>query len=207
MNDETIAAALGDIGGESDPTLKNLKLASLVSAVFRERGVELVLVGGSAIEFYTDGAYVSGDVDLCLLTPPRLDVPTRQRLMARLSGVGGPRNWQVAGAYVDILGELETSAQTPLQEQDGPYGRFKIVQPEDLLVERVLVSVYPHLHPPARECARKLAAVALDGTLEMNWREVARIASLPAYGNLAECRDMVGEIACELEIKNPLDPA
>jgi hypothetical protein len=56
--------ALGEITAETDPTLKHLKLAGLVSAGFRERGIELVVVGGSAIEFYTEGAYVSGDVEL-----------------------------------------------------------------------------------------------------------------------------------------------
>jgi hypothetical protein len=46
MTVEDIQRALADITVETDPTLKHLKLASLVSAVFRERGVELV--GGGA---------------------------------------------------------------------------------------------------------------------------------------------------------------
>jgi hypothetical protein len=104
MTADAIREALTDITAENDPTLKHLKLASLVSAVFREGGVELVVVGGSAIEFYTEGAYVSGDLDLCLISPARLDVRTRQELMGRLGAVGGPRNWQVAGMYVDVLG-------------------------------------------------------------------------------------------------------
>ncbi len=58
MNRDQIQRTLADIAAETDPTLKHLKLASLVSAVFRERGIELVVVGGSAIEFYTEGAYV-----------------------------------------------------------------------------------------------------------------------------------------------------
>jgi hypothetical protein len=97
MTADDIQHALADITADTDPTLKHLKLASLVSAIFRERGVELVVVGGSAIEFYTDGAYVSGDLDLCLVSPARLDIRTRQELMGRLGARGGPRNWQVAG--------------------------------------------------------------------------------------------------------------
>ena len=77
MDARTITAALGEIAGEKDPTLKSQKLASLCSAVFREQGIELVVVGGSAIEFYTDGAYTSGDVDLCLLEAGPL--PSRLR--------------------------------------------------------------------------------------------------------------------------------
>ena len=47
MTSEQIPSALADITAETDPTLKHLKLASLVSAIFRERGIELVVVGGS----------------------------------------------------------------------------------------------------------------------------------------------------------------
>src|SRR5687768_11295039 len=80
-----IDKALAEIEAESDPTVKNLKLASICSAVFRERGIELVVVGGSAIEFYTEGAYTSGDVDLCIVSAEeRLTVRLRQELMGKL---------------------------------------------------------------------------------------------------------------------------
>ncbi len=95
MTAEDIRQALGEIAAEADPTLKHLKLASLISAGFRERGIELVVVGGSAIEFYTEGGYVSGDLDLCLISPARLDIRSRQELMGRYGAKGGPRSWQV----------------------------------------------------------------------------------------------------------------
>ena len=46
MNANRTQEALADITAETDPPLKHLKLAGLVSAVFRERGIELVVVGG-----------------------------------------------------------------------------------------------------------------------------------------------------------------
>ena len=176
MTADAIQRALADITGESDPTLKHLKLAGLVSTVFRQRGVELVVVGGSAIEFYTEGAYVSGDLDMCLVSPARLDVRTRQELMGQLGARGGPRNWQVAGQYVDILGEVETLSRAPFDELQGPYGPVRLVSPEDLLVERVLISVYPQRDPTAENCARKLVAVALSAQVEMDWQEARRLA-------------------------------
>jgi hypothetical protein len=48
MDAARIQAALADITAEQDPTLKSLKLASLCSTLWAERGVELVVVGGSA---------------------------------------------------------------------------------------------------------------------------------------------------------------
>ena len=75
MTEEEVNRGLSDIGSEEDPMVKHLKLASLVSTIFRSQGIELVVVGGSAIEFYTDGAYVSGDLDMCLITPSRRREP------------------------------------------------------------------------------------------------------------------------------------
>jgi hypothetical protein len=207
MTRKTISVALANIRREKDPTLKSQKLASLVSAVFRKRGIELVVVGGSAIEFYTDGAYTSGDLDLCLLPPTRsLPVKLRQELMGELDGKGGPRSWEVAGMFVDILGEAEISGRTPLRELNAPYGKVKLIDPEELLVERVLISVYPQPNDEARDCARKMLAVALSGDLKMDWQEVERLARSREYGILSEFKTLAGEVAHEIKAKNPLHP-
>jgi hypothetical protein len=203
MKVDEIQGALADITAETDPTLKHLKLASLVSSVFRERGVDLVVVGGSAIEFYTEGAYVSGDLDMCLISPTRLNIRNRQELMGRLGANGGPRSWRVAGHYVDILGEVETLARTPFDELQAPYGPVRLISPEDLLVERVLVSVYPQRHEPAELCARKLIAVALSGQVEVDWLEARRLAERPEYLIFPVLVELVGEIAHELGRPSP----
>src|SRR3989442_11855724 len=122
MESKEIRNALDDISAEKDPTLKSLKLASLCSALCRERGIELVVVGGSAIEFLTDGAYTSGDLDMCHTTQATLPVPQRQEVMSQLGAKGGPRNWQVAGMYLDLLGPVESFAHTPYRRLKGPYG-------------------------------------------------------------------------------------
>ena len=205
MTRDQIQSALADITAETDPPLKHLKMASLVSAIFRERGIELVVVGGSAIEFYTEGAYVSGDLDLCLIPPSRIDLRTRQELMGLLGAKGGPRNWQVAGQFVDVLGEVETLAHIPFEELSAPYGPVKLVCPEELLVERVLISVYPQRHEPAADCARKLIAVALQGHVELNWQEVQRLADRPEYGILPALQELVRTVADELRKPNPCD--
>jgi len=78
------------------------------------------------------------------------------------------------------------------------------MKPEDLLVERVLVSVYPGQNLTARDCARKLIAMILDGVIPVDWAEVRRLANLREYRNLPECKALVGEVADELKIKNLL---
>jgi hypothetical protein len=200
-----LKSALADIAADADPTRKAAKLASLCSALFRERGTELVVVGGSAIELLTDGAYTSGDLDLCSLTPATLSLRVRQEIMGQLGARGGPRSWEVAGLFVDLLGPLESLARTPVRKLKGAYGLIRIVQPEELLVERVLVSVYPQAYVPARECAKKMLAVALGGAMALDWKEVRRLAARAEYRILPECKALVREVANELKKKSPLD--
>ena len=47
------------------------------------------------------------------------------------------------GNLLDLLGAVETLARTPFDELQAPYGPVRLISPEDLLVERILVSVYP----------------------------------------------------------------
>jgi len=206
MDVKKIKSALADVTAERDPTIKSLKLASLCSALWAEHGVELVVVGGSAIEILTEGAYASGDLDLCHTTAATLPIRQRQEIMGQLGAKGGPRNWQVAGMFVDVLGPAETFARTPYRRVQAPYGDVLVMKPEDLLVERVLVSVYQGENPTARDCAKKLTAMILDGVIPVDWAEVRRLANLPEYRNLPECVQLVQEVADELKTKNPLHP-
>ena len=204
MDANRIQSALADITAEQDPTIKSLKMASLCSALWSESGVELVVVGGSAIEILTEGAYASGDLDMCHTSPASPPIRQRQEIMGQLGAKGGPRNWQVAGMFVDVLGFAESFARTPYRRVQAPYGDVLVMKPEDLLVERVLVSVYPGENLTARDCAKKLIAMILDGVIPVDWNEVRRLANLPEYRNLPECVKLVQEVADELNIKNPL---
>jgi len=203
MEPQAIKKAVTDISAEKDPTLKSMKLASLCSALWRERGVELVVVGGSAIEFLTEGAYTSGDLDMCHITYATLLIRDRQEMMGQLGAEGGPRNWRVAGMYLDLLGRVESFARTPYRRVEGPYGMVVLMKAEDLLVERILVSAYPQKNLAALECAKTLVGVILRGQVDVNWEEVRRVAKLPEYRNLKECESLVKEVANELKIKNP----
>jgi hypothetical protein len=206
MDAVKIKSALADITAEQDPTLKSAKLASLCSALWAERGVELVVVGGSAIEILTEGAYASGDLDMCHANKATLSVAERKEIMGLLEAKGGPRNWQVAGMYLDLLGPAESFAHTPFRRVEAPYGSFLVMKPEDLLVERVLMSFYLGESQTARDCAKKFISVILTGGVAVNWNEVRRLANLPEYRNLPQCEKLVKEVADELKTESPLHP-
>ena len=204
MDATKIKSALADITAEQDPTLKSAKLASLCSTLWLERGVELVVVGGSAIEILTEGAYASGDLDMCHATKATLPIAERKEIMGLLDAKGGPRNWQVAGMYLDLLGPVESFSRTPYRRVKAPYGNILLMKPEDLLVERVLMTFYLGESQTARDCAKKFISVILTGGVAVNWNEVRRLANLPEYRNLSECVKLVKEVANELKIKSPL---
>lgn len=204
MEQAAIQIALDEIVTEADATVKSFQLASLCSAVFRAEAVSVVVVGGSAIEFYTEGAYTSGDLDLCLVSPGLLPLRRRQTIMGKLQAEGGPRSWQVAGMFVDLLGQVEGLAKTSRRIIEGPYGPVEMFQAEDLLVERVLVANYPSKNAEAKECAKKLLAVAVQGQLEMDWSEVKRLAELPEYDNWADCQRITQEVCDVVGVESPL---
>ena len=192
MAEIDIKAAMADIESTSDLLERALKLSGLITTLFQRHGFPLVVVGGSAVEFYTEGGYMSGDIDFCQKTlnaiPPRL----MQEIIAELGGKGVARSWEVCGLYVDLLGILENESVLPNRELETPYGTVRIIPPELALVERILIAYYP----PSAELlvtARKMMVAAL-GDSNFNWNEAERLAALPSFGVLEELRKLRMEV-------------
>ena len=192
MAEIDIKAARADIESTSDLLERALKLSGLITTLFQRHGFPLVVVGGSAVEFYTEGGYMSGDIDFCRKTlnaiPPRL----MQEIIAELGGKGVARSWEVCGLYVDLLGLLENESVLPNRELETPYGTVRIIPPELALVERILIAYYP----PSAELlvtARKMMVAAL-GDSDFNWNEAERLAALPSFGVLEELRKLRLEV-------------
>ncbi len=106
----------------------------------------------------------------------------------------------IQAALADITAETDPTLKHLMQ---GAYGLVRLVSPEDLLVERVLISVYPQPDQTADQCARKLIAVGLTGQVEIDWVEVQRLAQLPEYRILPALIEIVGDVANELGKTSP----
>ena len=191
MTDEAIATARADIEATSDLLERALKLSGLITTLFAERGFPLVVVGGSAVEFYTEGGYMSGDIDFCRKTlkaiPPRI----MQEVAERLGGKGLGRNWLICGLYVDILGLLESETSLADRVVQTPYGEVRMLPPELALVERVLFAEQD------AECvasARQMMAAALKDA-DFDWAEAERLAALRDFSVLPQMRKLKEEIA------------
>ena len=183
MNSVTIQAALKEIGGTEDPLEKALKLSGLVSTLFREREWEMVVVGGSAIEFYTEGQYMSGDIDMCSKSEMAAPPPSvRAEVMGLLGATGGPRSFKVGDQWVDLLGRVERMSQAQFRVLETPFGPVNLMPVEELLVDKVFSSIYPQENDESRECAEKLMAVCINGGIATNWTEATKMAASKEYG-------------------------
>ena len=192
MAEIDIKKAIADITSTSDLLERALKLAGLITTLFQRHGFPLVVVGGSAVEFYTEGGYMSADIDFCRKSlnaiPPRL----MQEIISELGGKGVARSWEVCGLCVDLLGVLENESVLPNRELETPFGTVRIIPPELALVERILVAYYP----PSSELlstARKMMVAAV-GDPDFSWNEAERLAALPSFGVLEELRRLRTEV-------------
>jgi len=130
MKPDDIQAALADIRGTGDELIKNLKLAGLLGTLFKEKGWELVMVGGSAIEVYTEGRYMSGDIDMCGkmgMPPPKI----KAEVMASLGATGGPRNFRLDDRWIDLLGQVERMSPATYQVIETAYGEVTLMPVEN----------------------------------------------------------------------------
>ncbi len=64
---------IDDLVNETDLLRRRLKALGVLTERLAEEGVEPILVGGLALEFYTAGGYSTGDVDLALPRSPAVD--------------------------------------------------------------------------------------------------------------------------------------
>ncbi|MBO5906519.1 MAG: hypothetical protein J6Q84_08965, partial [Kiritimatiellae bacterium] len=116
-----IAAARADIESTEDLLLRAIKLSGVITTLFKKRGIPLVVVGGSAVEFYTVGGYMSGDIDFCRRS---LKAPSLRLIKEILEPLGGKcvgRNWMVCGLFVDLLGIVETETYKDFAKVETPY--------------------------------------------------------------------------------------
>jgi hypothetical protein len=190
-----LESQLEEIREEADPARRNMRVAMLVARTFEDLGCEPVVVGGSAVEFYSEGRYVSGDIDFCF-TGARLPTPReREEVLAKLGKPLGVRRGDIAGVIVDLLGQVESSARTPFQA----VGPLRLIQLEDLIAERLLVATVPTQNAERLEVARVLVTLVVAGMLQVDKDELLRVADSPDYRVGKELRQLMAEASSKTE--------
>lgn len=202
MTTAEITSALALIRQETDLNAKALLLAALVSELFRERGFEPVVVGGSAIEFYTDGAYMSGDTDICWAGWPHPSQEQQQEVMQQIPGIQshGGKSWGIEGLWIDLLGEIDYRSDKAFSKLHTPHGEVRVIPVEDALAGRVYAArcYCSGYDEKDDDCAKKLMAAVLTGRVPIDWEEARRIAASPKYNCLSVFEAVKAEVEAEL---------
>jgi hypothetical protein len=188
-----------------DPFAQRLRLIGRITRLFKKRGWDLIVVGGSAVEFYTEGQYLSGDIDICRRAGQKPIPPAIERdIMLAVSGTstGTRRQWKVGDVFVDFLGEIETAPGTNCRTLETPEGPIQLMPAEDVLVERLFVA--QSQDPPQKASlmvARKMAAAALTMGADFDWPKAYAIARSRDYGVEQPLREMVAELSGSPKVK------
>lgn len=158
--------ALERLRDEPDPRRRRLLALGLLTRRLARDGIEPVLVGGGALEFYTAGGYATVDTDLALPVAPEVDAA-----FAALGFAKEGRYW--VHAELDLL--FEAPAPVGLPGEDAPRTevdvdglRVVVIGIEDLLIDRLRAWI----HWKSEEDGRWTRRIALLYADRIDWHYV-----------------------------------
>lgn len=164
MKAEDLSRILAKARGRGE---RNLWLGALLR---KETAVDVVIVGGSAIEVYTNGMYVSGDIDV---------VGERRSIISALERWGFHREGRLWARpdlelWLDPVGRGYTGDVRKLREVSTPYGPVRLASVEDLIAKRLIeAKVWPRAGTEMFDQAIALAAEYGD---DVDWDYVTLVA-------------------------------
>lgn len=167
---------LAPLTGIADPVQRRAVFMAVFSREMQRRtGRMPIIVGGEALEIYTQGGYSTGDMDI---KAPKEEA---ERLLREMGFARKGRLFVNAGLglYVDWLGESleegpEAEARTNLVELGGGLS-VRVVSFEDLLIDRLLAAA-SWGDKDSRLWAESLYKVARKGGFALDYEYLRRRA-------------------------------
>jgi len=130
---------------ELPQTIRQVSLAAFLSKLFRARNMDFILVGGATVQFYTQGTYLTKDIDVIL----RGD--TKEMIEEIMTSLGFKRtsNYRQFGHPVfDFSVEfppspIEIGSRTisKVNVIETPEGPLEIIRIEDIIMDRIIAGV------------------------------------------------------------------
>lgn len=191
------------VRGATDRLERHLRAAAAITGDLATMGLRPVVVGGSAVEFYTRRAYATADLDLI--------VPGLAEVAEVLKGLGfEPRGPSFVHPDVPVVVDLSPG---PLA---GDPGRLSVVDVEgrsvyiigleDLVADRLRAAAYRQ-DEASKEWAVQLMAPYWD---EVDWRYLSQLASSerdPRYARVQqEARDLADRLRQAQPLRQQAEP-
>lgn len=144
-NLQDLRKLLSEASSEGSPAKRAVKIAAVLAEALREVGEDPVLVGGAAVEFYTEGGYTTQDIDMVAVGGPPLEGVMDTLGFTR-------RGKDFIHEYLEIYVEFPSESLNPGEDYDildvGKL-KLKIISIDDLIVDRL--------------CAYKFWGSSIDG--------------------------------------------
>lgn len=117
---------------------RSIQIAALLAEALRSVGQDPILVGGTAVEFYTEGGYSTLDIDMLAPGGPELfDVMSR----LGFERFGKDFTNDSLKVYVEFPGAALQGREKDIQIQVGKH-RLRVISIEDLIVDRLCAFKY-----------------------------------------------------------------
>lgn len=124
-----------DAAKNEDPLKRQMSIAAIISTELEKKGTHIVLVGGSAVEFYTVANYLTRDIDFIAARPDNI-----KQVMTELGFKNDGGTWYLP-EHPNIVvefpkGPLDGSWER-VQNVSGPDGTsVNVISIEDILIDR-----------------------------------------------------------------------
>lgn len=159
------------------------RLRVFAAVLARESGLGtngMTVVGGSAIEIYTEGEYVSEDIDLVVDSRDRV-TEVLKRWGFRNHGKGWSKSeW---GLFVDPMQQSDSGSRRLTQIIATSVGSFRIAGVEDLIIRRVRESI---AWPNRRVAFSHAVLLAKRFSPNLDWNYVEFYARREGWEHLLE---------------------
>jgi hypothetical protein len=174
------------LGAAETSAERILYFAGMLSTALGRLEGPVVVVGGSAIEVYTVGAYTSGDIDL---------VTSRKKAARILESWGFRtvgRTWHHAKweLVVDLVGNDYNGSPGRIREVETPHGPVRLAAVEDLIINRLAEA--KHWQGRRQEAFEQAALLAseLSGDLDNQYLDL-RAKQEDVVDILADLRGLI----------------
>lgn len=135
-NSEKLKNLLKKAAAEKNAARRGVRIAAVIAQALRQIGQDPVLVGGAAVEFYSEGEYTTRDIDMVAPGGRELWVAMEQLGFARR---GKDFIHEAFEIYVEFPAEtLGGERKSDSLDVDGM--PLQIISIEDLIVDRLCLS-------------------------------------------------------------------
>ena len=144
---------------------RTIHVMSLLTLELEKAGIKPIIIGGSAVEFYTRDWYATGDIDLAIdITKEGVIANIMEKHQFKHSG----RMWirEDLSLYVEFPGDADDLDMDKVTRVDTDWGHAYVIGLEDIIFDRIEAAEHWKSESD-REQAVRMASVFYD---EIDWQ-------------------------------------